>query len=86
MMYQKIFTFCAALLILGGCTPNKATPSNAEPDLSTSEGLVHAVFHALKNHDAQGYMMLTANTKEELQVIIDNAEFEPTDEELEELR
>lgn len=86
MRFQKLFTLSAALLMLGGCTPEKAAPSNAEPDLSTPEGLVHAVYHVLKNHDDQGYMMLTANTKEELQVIFENNDFDPTDAEIEELR
>jgi hypothetical protein len=75
-----------ALLLLGGCTPQKATPSNDKPDLSTPEGLAHAVFQALKKHDAQAYVMLTANTREEVKVAWDNDDFEPTDAQLEELR
>jgi hypothetical protein len=90
MIYRKIFTISMALLLLGGCTPKKATPSNDKPDLSTPEGLAHAVFQALKKHDAQAYVMLTANTREEVKVACawawDNDDFELTDAELEELR
>lgn len=86
MRFQKIFTLSMAVLILGGCSPENTSSLNAEPDLSTAEGLVQAVFHALKSHDAQAYMMLTAHTKEELQVIFDIDEFDPTDAEMEELK
>lgn len=86
MRFQKILTLSMALLVLGGCSPIKPTSSNAEPDLSTSEGLVQAVFHALKSRDAQRYLTLTAHTKEELQVIFDMGKIEPTDAEMEEFR
>lgn len=76
----------ATVLLLGGCTPGKNNPSNEKPDLSTPEGLVDAVFQALKNHDAEAYVMLTANTREELQIAFENNELEPSDAQLEEIR
>ena len=86
MIYRMVTMIGMALLLITGCTPQKDTGTKDCINLSTPEGLVHAVFQALRNHDSQAYVMLTAHTKEELKVAFENDDFEPTDIQLEEMR